>query len=102
MLNDDWSISYMDKFNIFNFKFGKEKRDIFHYVRLGIFLKGTVDVVSLLPFVDRKSVFNFIDKTQLQLGVDVLNDYIIKDEELLSFRIDRITTEAIEEYEEHS
>lgn len=50
------------KFNIFEFKYGVEKRNIFHYVRLGFLLKGTVDIVSLLPFVDRKFVFNLIDE----------------------------------------
>jgi DNA topoisomerase IB len=90
------------KFNIFEFKFGKEKKDIFHYVRLGFLLKGTVDVISLLPFVNRKSLFNFIDEAQLHFGIDVLNDYIIQDEELLKFRIDRVIAKTIEEYEKHS
>jgi len=87
------------KFNLFEFKFGPEKRTIFYYVRVGFLLKGTVDVVSLLPFVDRKFLFNLIDEIQLKFGVDVLNDYIIKDEELLRFRIDRTITKAIDDYE---
>ena len=92
----------MSKFNIFQFQFGKKQRNIFHYVRLGFLFKGTIDVVSLLPFVERKSVFNFIDELQLRIGSDVLNDYVIQDEELLLFRIDRILTKAIEEYENNS
>jgi len=93
----------MSKFNIFEFEFGKKRRNIFHYVRLGFLFKGTIDVVSLLPFVDRKSIFNFIDELQqLYVGSDDLNDYIIQDEELLLFRIDRILTKAIEEYENNS
>jgi hypothetical protein len=92
----------MNKFNIFQFQFGKKERNIFHYVRLGFLLKGTIDVVSLLPFVERKSVFNLVDELQLRIGSDSLNDYIIKDEELLSFRIDRIITKAIEEYEDNA
>jgi hypothetical protein len=92
----------MGKFNIFEFQFGKKRRNIFHYVRLGFLFKGTIDVVSLLPFVDRKSIFNFIDELQLYVGSDDLNDYIIQDEELLLFRIDRILTKAIEEYENNS
>ncbi len=31
--------------------------------------------------------------------VDIINDYIIQDEELLSYRIDRVVTKAISEYE---
>ncbi len=88
------------KFNIFEFKFGEEKKDIFHYVRLGFLLKGTVDVVSLLPFVDRKFIFNLVDEIQLKFGVDILNDYIIKDDELLRFRIDRTIEKALRDYED--
>jgi hypothetical protein len=89
----------MNKFNIFKFKYGKERRNIFDYMRIGFLLKGTVDVVSLLPFIDRKFIFNLIDEMQLKFGSDVLNDYIIKDDELLKFRIDRILKKAIEDYE---
>ena len=92
----------MSKFNIFQFQFGKKQRNIFHYVRLGFIFKTTIDVVSLLPFVERKSVFNFIDDLQLRIGSDVLNDYVIQDEELLLFRIDRILTKAIKEYENNA
>jgi hypothetical protein len=87
------------KFNIFEFKYGTEKRTIFHYVRLGFILKGTVDVISLLPFVDRKNIFNLVDEIQLKFGSDVLNDFIIKDEELLKYRIDRTIEKALKDYE---
>jgi hypothetical protein len=90
----------MNRFNIFKFKYGKERRNIFDYMRIGFLLKGTVDVVSLLPFVDRKFIFNLIDEIQLKIGSDALNDYIIKDEELLKFRIDRIIEKALKEYED--
>jgi hypothetical protein len=89
----------MSRFNIFKFKYGKERRNILDYMRIGFLLKGTVDVVSLLPFVDRKFIFNLIDEIQLKFGSDVLNDYIIKDDELLKFRIDRIIEKALKDYE---
>jgi hypothetical protein len=89
----------MNRFNIFKFKYGKERRTIFDYMRIGFLLKGTVDVVSLLPFVDRKFIFNLIDEIQLKFGSDALNDYIIKDDELLKFRIDRIIEKALKDYE---
>jgi DNA topoisomerase IB len=92
----------MSNFNIFQFQFGKKQRNIFHYVRLGFLFKGTLDIISLLPFVERKVLFNFIDELQLRIGSDDLNDYIIQDEELLAFRIDRILTKVIEEYENNS
>jgi hypothetical protein len=89
----------MSKFNIFKFKYGKERRNIFDYMRIGFLLRGTVDVVSLLPFIDRKFIFNLIDEIQLKFGSDALNDYIIKDDELLKFRIDRTIEKALKEYE---
>ena len=89
----------MSRFNIFKFKYGKERRNIFDYMRIGFLLKGTVDVVSLLPFIDRKFIFNLIDEIQLKFGSDALNDYIIKDDELLKFRIDRTIEKALKEYE---
>jgi hypothetical protein len=89
----------MNRFNIFKFKHGKERRNILDYMRIGFLLKGTVDVVSLLPFVDRKFIFNLIDEIQLKFGSDALNDYIIKDDELLKFRIDRIIEKALKDYE---
>jgi hypothetical protein len=90
----------MSRFNIFKFKYGKERRNIFNYMRIGFLLKGTVDVVSLLPFVDRKFIFNLIDEIQLKFGSDALNDYIIKDDELLKFRIDRTIEKALKDYED--
>jgi hypothetical protein len=89
----------MNRFNIFEFKYGKERRNIFDYMRIGFLLKGTVDVVSLLPFIDRKFIFNLIDEIQLKFGSDALNDYIIKDDELLKFRIDRTIEKALKDYE---
>jgi hypothetical protein len=89
----------MNRFNIFKFKYGKQRRNIFDYMRIGFLLKGTVDVVSLLPFIDRKFIFNLIDEIQLKFGSDALNDYIIKDDELLKFRIDRTIEKALKQYE---
>ena len=90
----------MSKYNIFDFKYGKEKKDIFHYAKLGLLLKGSIDVISLIPGVEKEKVFNLVDKLQLSLKIDVLNDYIIKDEELLGYRLKRVVTEAIQEYED--
>lgn len=90
----------MSKYNIFEFKYGKEKKDIFHYVKLGLFLKGSIDVISLIPGVEKERIFNLVDRLQLSLKIDVLNDYIIKDEELLGYRLKRVITEAIQEYED--
>ena len=83
----------------FEFKFGKKKRSIFDYVKLGIALNFTIDALAFLPWWKRKQVFNFIDELQLKSNYDFLNEYIIKDREFLSYRIDREMKKALEEYE---
>jgi hypothetical protein len=88
-----------NKFNIFEFKFGKEKRPIKEWIKIGAILHLSLDTISLLPGVEKKKVFNLLDEFQLHMGIDILNDYIIQDNELISYRIDRIITKAIQEYE---
>lgn len=89
----------MSKFNIFEFKFGKEKKDIFHYAKVGIILKGTIDLISMVPGVEKKKVFNIIDNIQQKLNIEVLNDYIIRDDELLGYRIEKVLNKSIKDYE---
>jgi hypothetical protein len=87
------------KYNIFKFKYGKEKRPLKELIKIGAILHGSLDVISLIPGVEKRRLFNFIDEIQLRLNIDVLNDYIIKDEELLRYRIDRNISKAIDDYE---
>jgi hypothetical protein len=89
----------MEKFNIFKFKYGKEKRDIFHYAKVGILLDVSLSLVSLIPGVQKKDAFNLIDDIQKKFGIDFINDYVIKSEEYLGYRIDRVIDEAIQDYE---
>jgi len=86
------------KFNILHFKFGKERKPITHYMKIGVILRLSLNVLSFLPGVDEERMFNLIDEAQLHLGVDLLNDYIIQDKELLTYRIRRRVQKAIEEY----
>ena len=83
-------------------EFGKKPKTIWHYVRVGFLLKGTIDVVSLIPGIQKEKVFNLIDTVQQSIGIDVLNDYIIKDPELLGYRIKRIVSQAIKKHEDQS
>jgi len=87
-----------NKFNIVHFKFGKERKPITHYMKIGVILRLSLNVLSFLPGVDEERMFNLIDEAQLHLGVDLLNDYIIQDKELLTYRIRRRVQKAIEEY----
>jgi hypothetical protein len=69
---------------------------------VGILLKGSIDLISMIPGVEKKTVFNAVDKIQQKLGIEALNDYIIKDDELLGYRIERTLDESIEDYERNS
>ena len=84
----------------FEFKFGKRKRTIFDYVKLGIALNFTIDILALLPWWKREQVFNVIDELQLRTNYDFLNEYIIQDMEFLSFRLRRELNKAIKKYED--
>ncbi len=85
----------MSKYNIFEFKFGKLKRDLTYYVKTGVLLNLTVNVLDFIPGVSEKSAFNTIDKVQQFFGVDAINDYIIKDEKFIGYRVERVLDDAI-------
>lgn len=92
----------MGKFNIFEFKLGKQKKSIQEWIKMGAVIHLSLDAISSIPGVEKKKVFNVIDTIQQKLNIEVLNDYIIQDTELLSYRIDRVVTQSIEEYENPS
>lgn len=84
----------------FKFKFGRAKRSIFDYVKLGIALNFTIDTLALLPWWEREQVFNIIDEIQLKTDYDFLNEYIIEDREFLSYRLRRELNKAIKNYKD--
>jgi hypothetical protein len=81
------------------FSYGKKRYDILHYAKLGLIFKGSLDLISMVPGVEKQKVFNAVDKLQQKLGIDALNDYIIRDSELIKYRIERTLDESVEEYE---
>ncbi len=81
------------------FSYGKKRRTIFDFVKVGLLLKVSLDVISFIPGIEKKKVFNVVDKLQQKLGIDILNDYIIQDEELLGYRVEREVNQSIEDYE---
>jgi len=83
----------------YEFHYGKKRYDIFHYAKLGILFKGSLDLISMIPGVEKKKVFNAVDKIQQKLGIEALNDYIIKDDELVRYRIERTLDESIQDYD---
>ena len=92
----------MSKFNIFEFKFGKEKKPLKEWIKIGAIVHFSLDAIALIPGVEKRKLFNFVDELQLKLNIEVLNDYIIQDTELLSYRIDRVIGKALEDYENPS
>ena len=89
----------MDNFNIIQFKKGKQKKTLLYWIKFGALLHLSLDTVSMIPGVEKIKVFNLVDDLQKKLNIEVLNDYIIQDEELLGYRIDRIVDKALQEYE---
>jgi ERCC4-type nuclease len=96
-----WRNTGMDKskFNIFKFKFGDKKKSLKETIKLGAIIHLTLDTVALIPGVDKRKAFNLLDEFQQKMGIKTLNDYIIRDDELISYRIHRVVDKAIEEYE---
>ena len=92
----------MSKFNIFEFKYGKEKKPLKEWIKIGAIVHISLDVISLIPGVQKKKVFNLLDEVQLSMGIDILNDYIIQDPELITYRIERILDKAVKEYEKNN
>mgnify|MGYP001157505839 CR=1 FL=1 len=85
----------------FEFAFGKKKRTIFDWVKLGVLLNFSIDTAAMLPWFSRKQVFNLVDSLQLKANYDFLNEYIINDREFLSYRLERELNRAIEDYEDY-
>ena len=92
----------MSKFNIFEFKYGKEKKPLKEWIKIGAILHLSLDTISLIPGVKKRKLFNFVDELQLKLNIDMLNDYIIQDSELITYRIERVLDKSIKEYEKNN
>lgn len=92
----------MGKFNIFEFKYGKEKKPLKEWIKIGAILHLSLDTISLIPGVKKRKLFNFVDELQLKLNIDMLNDYIIQDSELITYRIERVLDKSIKEYEKNN
>jgi hypothetical protein len=92
----------MSKFNIFEFKYGKQKKSIREWIKIGAIIHLSLDIISSIPGVEKKKVFNMIDTIQQKLNIEVLNDYIIRDDELLGYRIEKVLDNSIKNYEKNT
>jgi len=91
-----------NKFNIVHFKFGKDRKPITHYMKVGVIFRFVLTAIAVLPGLNEEQIFNFIDEAQLHLDIDLLNDYILKDTELLTYRIRRRVQKAIDRYKKQN
>ena len=88
----------------FKFKFGRERMKFRDWVKMSVIVNLGLDALALIPGLDRKKAFNLIDEVNLRFnrGDNFLNDYIIADDELIWYRIEREVTNAIEKHELNS
>lgn len=85
----------------FKFQVGKKKRDLSFYVMMSLLVKNGLDLLGkLLPFLSKRHLFLLLDAIQKHFKLEPLNDYIVKDEELLDLRVEHEVDKAIEEYKE--
>ena len=92
----------MSKFNIFEFKLGKEKKPLKEWIKIGAIIHLSLDIISSIPGVEKRKLFNLVDEFQLKLNIKMLNDYIIRDDELLGYRIEKVLDNSIKNYESHT
>ncbi len=92
----------MGKFNIFEFKLGKQKKSLQEWIKIGAIIHLSLDTISSIPGVEKKKVFNILDTIQQKLNIEVLNDYIICDDELLGYRIEKVLDTSIKDYESNT
>ena len=92
----------MGKFNIFEFKLGKQKKSLQEWIKMGAIIHLSLDTISSIPGVEKKKVFNILDTIQQKLNIEVLNDYIIRDDELLGYRIEKVLDTSIKDYESNT
>ena len=88
----------------FKFKFGRDRMKFRDWVKMSVLVDVGLSAAALLPGLDRKKAFNLIDEVNLRFngGDNFLNDFIIRDEELIYWRIERELDNAIENHERNS
>ena len=71
------------------------------WVKMSVLVNLGLDAMSFIPGLDRKKAFNLVDEVNLRFrgGENFLNDYIIADDELVGWRIEREVGNAIERHE---
>lgn len=82
-----------------NFQFGKKKTSMATWVKLTLAIKMGVPFIAKVIRVKESSLYAFLDEiVRKYFPQSVVNEFIVKDDELLSSRVDRDVTRAIDDY----
>ena len=82
-----------------NFHFGKKETSMSTWVKLTLAIHGGVPFLARLLHVKESSLYAFIDEiVRKYFPQSVINEFFIKDDKLLSERIDRDLSKAEEDF----
>ena len=82
-----------------NFQFGKKETSMSTWVKLTLAIHGGVPFLARLLHVKESSLYAFIDEiVRKYFPQSVINEFFIKDDKLLSDRIDRDLSNAEEDF----
>ena len=82
-----------------NFQFGKKETSMSTWVKLTLAIKMGVPFIARLLRVKESSLYNLLDEiVRKYFPKSVVNEFIIKDDELLSARVDKDLSKAIDDY----
>ena len=86
-----------------NFQFGKKETSMSTWVKLTLAIHMGVPFLAKLLHVKESSLYAFIDEiVRKYFPQSVVNEFFIKDDKLLSERIDRDLSKAEEDYKQNS
>ena len=83
----------------FNFHFGKKETSMSTWVKLTLLIHGGVPFMAKLLRVKESSLYALIDEiVRKHFPQSVVNEFFIKDDKLLSARIDKDVSRALADY----
>ena len=82
-----------------DFQFGKKETSMATWVKLTLAIKGGIPFLARLLRVKEQSLYTLLDEiVRKYFPQSVVNEFIIKDDELLSQRVDRDVDQAIADF----
>ena len=82
-----------------DFHFGKKETSMATWVKLTLAIKGGIPFLARLLRIKEQSLYTLLDEiVRKYFPQSVVNEFIIKDDELLSQRVDRDVDKAIADF----